>query len=299
MTSRVCAIIVTYNRKDLLREALYAVMTQAHMPDQIFVIDNASTDDTAAMLADEFKNATGIVVITLPENSGGAGGFYAGMKRAHAEGFDWLWLLDDDSIADSGALGALLLAYESYSDKGRRPLLLASKVIWTDGDLHPMNIPRPNMRNMDDVFDAAERSHFPIRIASFVSLLIHRSVIDQYKFPIRDYFIWNDDTEFTARVLKQEFGVAVPASVVIHKTLRKYVPLDDVGPRYYYGIRNRIWMITRSQAWTGLERIRLTLSVLRSTVLYLYKNHFSWISLKVIIRGYYHGLFRSPGSHDR
>ena len=32
----------------------------------------------------------------MHENTGGAGGFHEGVKRAYKKGYDWLWLMDDD-----------------------------------------------------------------------------------------------------------------------------------------------------------------------------------------------------------
>lgn len=49
-------------------------------------------------------------LLALAENEGGAGGFHEGMRRAHAGGADWMWLVDDDTIARPGALAELLAA---------------------------------------------------------------------------------------------------------------------------------------------------------------------------------------------
>jgi GT2 family glycosyltransferase len=96
MSGRVCAVVVTYNRRDLLRECLVSLQAQTHVPDTILVVNNASTDGTAQMLSAEFAQ---LEVLTLAENVGGAGGFHAGMKWAYEQGYDWLWLMDDDGRA--------------------------------------------------------------------------------------------------------------------------------------------------------------------------------------------------------
>ena len=70
MSERVCAVVVTYNRKNLLREGLQNLLRQSRPLDAIVVIDNKSTDDTAQMLASEFPQ---IPVVHLPENLGGSG----------------------------------------------------------------------------------------------------------------------------------------------------------------------------------------------------------------------------------
>jgi GT2 family glycosyltransferase len=45
--SKVAAVVVTYNRRDLLLESLAAVLAQSRAPDSVIVVDNASEDGTA------------------------------------------------------------------------------------------------------------------------------------------------------------------------------------------------------------------------------------------------------------
>ena len=58
---RVTAVVVTYNRRQLLLEALAAVHAQSRAPDAVIVVDNASTDDTAAAVAD--ASAPGLMLM--------------------------------------------------------------------------------------------------------------------------------------------------------------------------------------------------------------------------------------------
>src|SRR3954447_6575625 len=85
----VCAVVVTYNRRDLLVRCLDHLERQSRPPERILVVDNASTDGTAELLAAR----TGVEVMRLLRNLGGAGGFERGLERAHADGYEWIWLL--------------------------------------------------------------------------------------------------------------------------------------------------------------------------------------------------------------
>src|SRR4051794_9178418 len=87
----VCAVVVTFNRRDLLESCLAALGEQTRHVDEIIVVDNASTDGTAGFVAAEFPDVT---VLVLPANVGGAGGFHAGLGAALAKGHDWLWVMD-------------------------------------------------------------------------------------------------------------------------------------------------------------------------------------------------------------
>jgi GT2 family glycosyltransferase len=292
MSEKLCVVVVTYNRKELLKCCLNALLQQAYRPNKILVVNNASTDGTTEILELEFPQ---IEVLKLAKNLGGAGGFHEGIKRAYSDGFDWLWLMDDDSIPEPDALAELFSAYYRF-DPADRPRLLASKVVWLDDSLHSINIPQVKTSDPEKALLAAQHSTLSIRYATFVSLLLHRSLIEQYGLPIADYFIWSDDIEYTARILRNEFGVAVPRSIVLHKTASKHTHLNDAGFRYYYHIRNNIWMLIHSDAWSRNERIKKTLHILREIIIYLATSGLRWQNIHYLVLGLKDGFLTIPKS---
>jgi rhamnopyranosyl-N-acetylglucosaminyl-diphospho-decaprenol beta-1,3/1,4-galactofuranosyltransferase len=237
--SSVCAIVVTHNRKEMLRECLEALASQRRRPDRILVVDNASSDGTGAMVERDFG---AVEVLRLPTNEGGAGGFHEGMKRAHADGADWLWLLDDDTIPNADALEQLLAA-PARLEPGPSPTLLVSKAVWRDGSMHPMNRPGPERRRLERVIDGAQRGLVPVRFATFVSLLVERGAIDRHGLPLKHFFMWSDDIEYTSRVLTTERGYLVPTSVVVHKTKTAHTAMTSPPDRFYFHVRNTVFMI--------------------------------------------------------
>jgi GT2 family glycosyltransferase len=246
------------------------------------------------MLAEEFPpdRFPQLRITTLAENSGGAGGFHEGVKLAAAAGFEWLWLMDDDTIAQPSALAELFAARDGFP-AGAQPDILASKVEWTDGSLHAMNINWVNLRDPQATFRAAAARTFPIRTATFVSFLLHRRFVEAYGLPIRDYFIWADDVEYSGRILRDNFGVTVPASVVTHKTVRNHASADP-GPRFYYHVRNGIWMLTRSNAFSARERIKMWFGLVTSWWVYLRRSSFKSDSIAVVGRGLRDAVLRKP-----
>jgi len=288
--NHVCAILVSRNRKSLLRETLFALANQTRPPQAIVVVDNASTDGTPLMLARQFPH---VAVLAMPRNTGSAGGYHVGIRWALQQGFDWVWTLDDDSVPQPGALAALLHCHERFSPD-RRPCLLASKVLWTDGSLHPMNVQKPKLYDADLQFTAAEQGAMSIRFTSFVSMLVHRRLIEAHGLPIAGYFLWNDDVEFSARLLRHEFGVMVPDSIVVHKTPSKHVPATSIGGKYFYEVRNKLWIIRHSSAFSRGEKWWMAKSLLRRTWRHLRQSRFSRQSASAIARGLAAGLCSSP-----
>lgn len=98
---RLAAVLVTYNRLSMLQQSLPRLLAES--AGHVVVVDNASTDGTAAWLAGQ-DNAH-LTVLSLAENSGGAGGFEAGMAwLTRTDAPDWILLLDDDAWPEVGAL---------------------------------------------------------------------------------------------------------------------------------------------------------------------------------------------------
>jgi len=290
MSEQVCAVVVTHNRRELLRECLQALTTQTRSVDTILVVNNVSTDGTQEMLNQDFPE---VRVINSAKNIGGAGGFHEGIKWGYEKSFDWLWVMDDDTIAAPNALEELFIARSKF-DVERQPRLLASKITWTDESLHPMNLPKAKSSSVSSLIYSAEHSTLSLRSTSFVSLLIHRSLVEQYGLPIAGYFIWNDDAEYTARILRNEFGVLVPKSIAVHKTVKRYASFSDAGPRYYFEARNKLWMLTRSNAWSAEEKLKLSLLFLKTTWSYLVQSKFSWVSIRSVTSGIVDGIFKTP-----
>ncbi len=251
MTSvKVVAVIVTYNRCQLLLEALAAVCGQSRPPQVVIVVDNASTDATADEVREHFPS---VHLAQVPTNTGGAGGFAYGIALALARGADLIWLMDDDTVPEPDALREMLAARDGYP--GPAPALVASRVIWTDGRAHPMNTPREKPFVGKAERDAAAATGcLAIRSASFVSVLVDARECQQRGLPEADYFLWNDDFEFTGRLLRGNAGLLCPASVVVHKTATFGSTDNDPGPRFFYEVRNKIWTLRAARSFSPFER---------------------------------------------
>jgi rhamnopyranosyl-N-acetylglucosaminyl-diphospho-decaprenol beta-1,3/1,4-galactofuranosyltransferase len=259
---RVIAVVVTYNRRPLLLEALAAVHAQSRAADAVIVVDNASTDGTAAVVRRHYPS---VQLAELARNTGGAGGFACGLALALDSAADLVWLMDDDTVPEPGALRALLDARARHPGRPERPpALVASRVLWTDGRAHPMNTPRTKpFASKAELRSADAAGCLPIRSASFVSVLVDASVCRQRGLPQADYFLWNDDFEFTTRLLRGNVGLLCPASVVVHKT-REFGSTDaDPGQRFFYEVRNKIWTLRARAPLAPVERVLYGGSTLR------------------------------------
>ncbi|GAC1597494.1 MAG: glycosyltransferase [Pseudarthrobacter sp.] len=300
MTSNVVAVVVTFNRRDLLETTLRGITSGTVQPSAIVVVDNASTDETADFLA-SYGGPVATDTIRLNQNLGGAGGFVVGMERAvldHAA--DFVWIMDDDTEPQPEALAEALAASHAYAAaSGGEPSFVASRVVWTDGRDHPMNRMRSRLgASAQDRAAAARAGGVQIRTASFVSILISAAEVRRHGLPIADYFIWNDDLEYTARISRRRNAISVESSVASHHTKSFGDAGADPGARFYYEVRNKLWVYTRSSALTPWERVLYSGASVRNWTRTIAGSPNKRLLQKELLRGIRHAM-KAPRSNEQ
>lgn len=239
MKYKVNAVIVTCNRCELLKQAVERLLKQNYELNKIVIVNNASTDGTKEYL--DLLDNKKFIILHKEINEGGAGGFYYGIKEAYDNGCDFVWIMDDDTIAIPESLEKLLEGYEALN--GRPVGFLASNVLYKDGNPCFMNICNPEYVWNEYVAEGIVR----VTHCSFVAMLIPSWVIKDIGFPIKEYFIWGDDGEYSTRILRKYEGYLVGKSVVYHY-MNENVGVDIWNVeesrinRFYYFYRN--WMCT-------------------------------------------------------
>jgi rhamnopyranosyl-N-acetylglucosaminyl-diphospho-decaprenol beta-1,3/1,4-galactofuranosyltransferase len=283
-------VVVTWNRVELLTECLKMLDAQTCRADAVVVVDNDSTDGTADVVRALFPD---VDLVRLTRNTGGAGGFSVGLAEAvDAHQADLVWAMDDDTIPTPTTLAELVASYTAY---GPGLGLVASRVVWTDGREQPRNIPRsPRTASRADRRAAHAVGARPVRTASFVSLLIDSDAIREFGLPTADFFIWNDDFEFTARILRHRKGVYAPKALVIHKTAELGTKLLDPGERFYNEVRNKIWVFRSGEAFApGEAGFRLCAAVRNWALFYRHSHNQAAMRLG-FKKGLRDGLRRRP-----
>lgn len=192
----VAAVVATYNRKELLRICLQALMNQTRAPEETIVVDGPSTDGTDLMVKSEFPHIT---YLRLDENIGGSGNFHEGMKLAYEKGYDWIWVMDDDAMPAKNSLEKLMDALPILGSSAEK-ICLCSQII------------------TDNSTASEEVAVCPVKKATFVGFAINRNLVDLVGLPRRDFFIYYDDVEYCLRILRAGGEIfSVLGSVIYHK----------------------------------------------------------------------------------
>ncbi len=259
---QVCAVVLTYNRKALLKECLEAIGQQSRPANALYIVDNASTDNTSDFLAEwgyiahnakekhtaphedesweyHLSESTTIRMhyLRMHENVGSSGGFHEGIKRAYEKGYDWIWVLDDDGRPDIDCLRRLMDAAKSGFD------YVAPNLLDEQGVSH-----------FEEFFSKARTGHINHRGGPFNAILLRRRLIRAVGYPMANFFIWGDEMEYTDRMFEAGFQlITVRDAKHYHKrTMINY----RTCLRGFYYTRNSIY------------RIRLFQGVYRSKVVF-------------------------------
>ena len=228
----VAAVVVTFNRLEKLKTVIASIEAQSQPVHRLLVIDNASTDGTAAYLA-ALHTSVPLEVVTMAQNTGGAGGFAEGMLRGYTSGADHVWIMDDDCYPTPQALENLVRGFDdAVSELGQDVPFACSVVQFTDGNICEMNNPVPTW-DWARLLVKGQRNVM-VTACSFVSVLIPRWAIAKYGLPYREY---------TMRLSRVCPGVQVMDSVVVHDMGDNrgvnFAMVDAKSAwKFEYGVRN-------------------------------------------------------------
>lgn len=227
----VCVALVTYNRKHLLLECLDALLRQTQPVDRIFVIDNGSTDGTAALVEGRgYMQQPVLTYIREEQNTGGAGGFHRGLQLGAEAGFDWIWCMDDDAEPAPDALELALAVAADQTTVALANFKVSAEGIPQNAHMHlASGEPASTLANTPALQ--------PLTFSSFVGLLVRGPAVQQIGLPRREFFLNHDDNEYCARLRRIGSILLVPASVIRHKE----AALKGAIARSFLGIRrNRL-----------------------------------------------------------
>lgn len=287
------AIVVTYNRKELLEENINALLNQTYKCD-ILVIDNASTDGTEQMVKSIDDNR--IIYVNTEKNLGGAGGFSLGVKKAIERDYEFGWIMDDDSIPNENALESLQEKAQSIDFNFS---FFASLVYWTDGKIFPMNYVDFISNNVKNSMNTAELiSKYKIaeiKNCSFVGCFVNLKIAKKIALPVAEFFIYGDDIEYTERLSQKEKAYLDFDSIIIHKASSNIgcdvvlAPEERIN-RFYIQSRNEIYMARRN----GYLHKRIKMSLKRIIKIILKSKDNKLKRIKVVIAGTFAGFRFNP-----
>jgi rhamnopyranosyl-N-acetylglucosaminyl-diphospho-decaprenol beta-1,3/1,4-galactofuranosyltransferase len=226
---RVAGVVVTHNRCSVLAETLRAARAQSTPPERVYVIDNASDDDTTELLCAEFPD----VIQIRPEENLVAGARALGIEAAWSDGFDAFWLVDDDSSPVPDALETLLAAAKRMSE----PV----GIVGCNGGVVRFGLIRhvkdPHVIKRCQVAE----NLFAVDFVLLDGSLVLRRTVDAIGVPRADYFIMMEDVEYPLRARRAGLDVLTVDRDLMRRRHLGSRPGSALW-RSYYQSRNHVRM---------------------------------------------------------
>ncbi|HLK22593.1 MAG TPA: glycosyltransferase family 2 protein [Bryobacteraceae bacterium] len=250
----VSVVVVTWNRRDLLRSCLQSLTRQQlKQPFEVVVVDNGSDDGSEEMALREFSSQETfrLKLIRNPDNRGFCAANNQGFAASNSE---LIALLNNDAEAEPGWLQALSNAFESGPEIG----MAASKIlvyedprridkvghlIYPDGQ----NRGRGSGEIDHGQYDRVEEVLWPDGCAA----MYRRKMLDEIGGFDEDFFAYADDAELGLRARIAGWNcLYVPSAVVRH---RRGTTLGVRSSRRIELIeRNRVLLAAKLFPWSLL-----------------------------------------------
>lgn len=213
-------IIVNYNARDLIRECLHSIYAGTHIPFEIIIVDNISSDGSVEMLGKEFPS---IKLIKNTENVGFARANNQGIK---ASGGDLILLLNPDTKIIGSALDRLANFLDADIKAGAAgPLLVNAdgNALYTSGRpsfglCSQINYYWNAAKYIDSVLKNMDRSR-PSRVGqlSGCCLMLKKEALDKTGMLDENYFMYYEDSDMCLRINKAGYElVLIPDVRIIH-----------------------------------------------------------------------------------
>lgn len=266
MIATLAVIIVNWNGKVDTLECLSSLRlsatdSQTNLHQTIIVVDNGSCDDSIESIKREFPE---VLLLETGENLGFTGGNNVGIRYALGLNFDFLFLLNNDTTVEVGALDKLVRVAQNTPEFGLFvpliPYFDAHEAIWFGGSRIDLKRAKAVHDNTDVLLPAQELKEIPW--ATGCAMLLPASVMRQLNgFDERFFLIWEDvDLSLRVRALGLKIGI-VPATRIFHKVSRSFASYSSVG-RYYYVRNNLLW----AQVHLGRNYPRAARRIMRSSL---------------------------------
>lgn len=273
----VVILMLNYARANDTIECLNSVNEIDYPNYEVVIIDNSSPDDSFNVLKSRFPNYP---IYKTESNTGYTGGINFGFLKAEELNPDYILVLNNDTIVEPDFLTKLVSEAEKDTKvAGLCGLILAEhdrKTVWyAGGDLVKWRahaVHRFIGKNIDDIPPLKTEE---VDFVTGCMILFRTSVLKEIGHEKDEYFMYLDDVEYSARIIRSGYKLKfVHDSVIYHKVIdEKASPI-----KIYYPARNRMLLIKDMNS--GFLRIFataffLSVTTLKIIIWYFTKREFS------------------------
>lgn len=247
-TERIGVVTVTYNSGEVIDDFWESLRVQTYRNFLLFVIDNASGDDTRQKIR-QYHDPR-IVLIANDENNGGTGGDNQGITAALAAGCDSVLLLNNDTTFEPNLIRKLVAGLETYDCQMIAPKMLfhdRPRHLWCAGGRFSLWQTYAGVHRGEGRLDRGQFDEvMQVSYCPTCCMLIRRVVFESIGIMDENYFLYWDDTDLCLRAAKAGFTlVYLPEAVLWHKVSSLTGGYQSRAALRYV-VRNRTYFIRKN-----------------------------------------------------
>jgi len=248
-TKLVYLIILNWNGWKDTVECVESCQRLAYDGVRILIVDNGSTDGSESFLRKRFPT---VEFLQTDQNLGFAGGNNAGIRYALERGADYVWLLNNDTVAAPDSLSELV----AVADMDERTGIVGSKIcyyddpskIWFAGGIWDKHRSFTSHRGINEVDTGQYDDISAVGFISGCSLLASSIMIKEIGMMKEDYFLYWEDVDWSATAGERGWKVLIaPRSRVRHKVSSS--TNDKSSLQSYYFMRSGLLFFQRHAPW--------------------------------------------------
>jgi len=262
MPTSVAVVIVNWNKKNDVLQLLESLQQIPETVD-IFVVDNASTDDSVSAITNQYP---AVHIVCNQVNLGGTGGFNTGLRQVlNKSKYTYIWMLDNDAAVHSDTLTELIKAMDTDPaigiagsrivdiDNQAVTVETGGKIRWDIMNVEPLN--RNSSTTYADIIDAD--------YVAICSALVRTTSLKLVGLMDSRFFIFWDDMDWGLYFRKHGYRVVCATrSIVCHGSFTERDRGLQIG---YYGVRNAFLVYTKHTQF--LQRSKIFYRTLRYLLL--------------------------------
>lgn len=226
----VCAVIVTYNRAELLCRCVENLLQQNY-PMDILIYDNHSSIDTGKFLNEAGLLSENVCYYYAETNTGGSGGFYYGMKMAVEKGYRYLWLMDDDGYPmRTDTLSVLMADIPKLSSEE----FALNSIVVQDDEAVKVSFAVHQEYDVELLRKHAENGLIFDEIMPFNGTLVSTSLVKKIGYPIKEFFVYGDENEYFLRIKRSGAKMAIDVNSLYRHPTNVQRVVKFLGKNIYY-----------------------------------------------------------------
>ncbi|MFB1081792.1 glycosyltransferase family 2 protein [Jeotgalibacillus sp. JSM ZJ347] len=299
----VAIILLNWNAYNDTVECLHSLEKLVYRNFRVFLVDNDSKDQSYEKLrADQLSGAFSLplTIIQSGSNIGCAGGNNVGLKAAYEEGYEYLWMLNNDTIVDQHSLTRLVEEMETNVQigiVGSKIINMNNNLVWFAGGSINQYLGTSTPYGIDRQESEKFNTRKEVGFVVGCSMLFRRELIDLIGWLDEDYFIYYEDTDWNLKAKKAGMKIVyVPDSLIYHKESSS-TKSEELSPHYaYYLMRNGYLFVKRNNPkYKLIALLYMTYRIVKFHLLYVWNKDHKLKRSRMIFKGALHGLKNQNG----